>query len=173
LKPAPTVLAKLVCLTALSGPAATADHALAGFVTPAAQLNHYQISAGKLAEQKATKPMTRAYAREAVAAASEAQDDLVEAAKADGVNLPTALDKRQSEKLEALKASAPGDFDAAYMSAQMTTTAAIDRLYKAFIKDGPAGHVRTYAEANYPQLHMMGVRAAAQASPGTITNGAE
>ena len=48
---------------------------------------------------------------------------------------------RQVEILAALEDAPRGDIHAADMSAQMTTSAATDRLYKAFMKHGPAEHV--------------------------------
>jgi predicted outer membrane protein len=147
-----------------------ADPAAQAFVGDAARLNLFQIRSGELAKERAAGEATRAYAEEVVARHKETQDDLVAAAGKD-VQAPAELDPEQKEKLSALEAAPKADFDAAFLSAQISTYAAAGRLYQSFIKEGPAGPVRAFAEQTYPELHMLEVRANALSSPAAVTEG--
>lgn len=165
------VVAALVTL--LATPAASADRHTEDFVREATALNHFQIRASELAVEKGTKDETKALAREILGAHKGAQHNLATAAKADGVTVPDGRDDEQDQKLAALNQAPAQDFDAAYMSTQISTYAAAGRLYQGFIKTGTAGQLRVFAEKNYPQLHMMETRVKAQPSPGAVTEGQE
>ena len=90
---------------------------------------------------------------------------------ADGIAVPEGMGDEQNQKLEALDEAPPSDFDAAYMSAQISAYSATGQLYQDFMKTGEAGQLRSFAEKTYPQLHMMETRVKAQSSPGAVTDG--
>ncbi|MCJ8056898.1 DUF4142 domain-containing protein [Shinella curvata] len=156
-----------VCIwtsSALAEPAAQ-------FVDAAASLNQFLIQSGTLAQSRATKPATRTYANETVEIIAAAEKELKAAAEAEKAAVSPSLPAEQAQGLKALQEAPAADFDAAYMSAQMTTHAEIKKLYLTFIQDGIAGKVRAYAEKTYPELHMLEVRALSLASPATLTDG--
>jgi len=158
-------------LVLLATPAASADLSMEDFAREAAALNLFQIRSSTLAVEKGMKDETRALAREILAVHKNAQQDLVAAAKAEEVPTLQKMNDEQGSKLNALEQAPARDFDAAYMSAQISTYAAIGRLYQGFIKSGEAGRLHTIAETTYPQMHMMETRVTAQSSPGPVTDG--
>ena len=159
-------------LALLATPAASAERE-EDFVRGATTLNLFQIRSSELAVDKGTKDETKALAREILSAHKDAQQRLATAAKADGIAVPEGMDDEQNQKLEALDDAPPSDFDAAYMSAQISAYSATGQLYQDFMKAGEAGQLRSFAEKTYPQLHMMETRVKAQSSPGAVTDGAD
>lgn len=141
------------------------------FVDEAASLNQFLIQSASLAQAKASDAATRAFAKETTSIVTDADKDLKSAAKAVVASERSSMPAQLTQALKALNEAPSTDFDAAYVSAQITSFAEISRLYQAFIKNGTAGEIRAYAEATYPQLHMLEVRAQSLSSPAAVTDG--
>ena len=163
--------AVLPFLVLLAVSAEAADGGAEKFVSKAATLHLFQIRSSELAVKRATKDETKALAREILGAHQDAQHDLAAAAKAEAIAIPEPLDKEHVEKLAALEQAPARDFDAAYMSTQISVYAESGRLYRDYIKTGDAGGIRVFAEKTYPELHMLETRVKAQSSPGAVTDG--
>jgi putative membrane protein len=141
------------------------------FVDKASALNDFLVQSASLAQTKAADPATRAFAQETAGVVNDADKDLKSAAKALGAAEPSSAPAQLTQALAALHEVPAAEFDAAYVSAQITSYAEIGRLYQAFIKNGTAGEIRAYAEATYPELRMLEVRAQSLSSPAAVTDG--
>lgn len=167
----PIVFALVPFFLLVAMPSEAADDGAEKFVSKAATLHLFQIRSSELAIGKGANDETRSLAREILGAHKDARRDLAVAAKTEAVVMPDRLDKEYAEKLVALEQAPERDFDAAFMSTQVSTYAETSRLYQDFIKTGKAGKIRVFAEETYPELHMLETRVNAQSSPGAITDG--
>ena len=104
----------LVILTA--GPAlADVSAADKKFATEAAQGGLAEVEMGQVAAQKATSPQVKQFAQRMVTDHTEANQELMQVAKSQSLELPTQVDaehKTSTDKLRGLNGTA---FDAAYM----------------------------------------------------------
>ena len=141
------------------------------FVYEASAINDFIVQSASLAQTKAANPATRAYAKETAGIVNDADKYLKSAAKALGASEQSSMPAHLTQALAALHEAPVAEFDAAYVSAQITSFAEISRLYQAFIKNGTAGGIRAYAEATFPELHMLEVRAQSLSSPAAVTDG--
>lgn len=141
------------------------------FVDEASALNAFLLQSASLAQVKAADAATKAFAKETAAVVTDADKDLKSAAQAMAASEQSSMPAQLTQALTALNEAPSADFDAVYVSAQITSYAEISRLYQAFIKNGTAGEIRAYAEATYPKLHMLEVRAQSLSSPAAVTDG--
>jgi len=161
----------LATLLSLAASAAHAEPQIENFVERVTSLNFFHIQSSEIAAKRAMRAETKDFAQEILAWHQDAQQDLAEAAREDGLAVPAIIDTEQREKLTALSQAPAPDFDAVYMSAQISAYAASGRLYQDLIKNGQPSRLKTFAEHTYPELHMLEVRTQAQSSPGPVTDG--
>lgn len=171
-RPKSLITAALILAT-LQASAPSADGLMDDFVVQATRLNLFQISSSELAVRKGSQDETRTLAEEISNVHKNAQRHLADAASAQGVKVPASMDEESGQKLAALNEASVHDFDAAYMSTQISSYAAIGRLYLGMIKAGEPGRLRSFAEKTYPQFHMVEARVHAQSAPGALTDGEE
>ena len=107
-----------VSFVALLG-AAPAMAALSGadktFATEAADGGLAEVQLGQLAAQEASSPQVKEFAQRMVADHTQANQDLMQLAKSENLNLPTQPDSKHKSELERLSAMNGSAFDAAYM----------------------------------------------------------
>lgn len=128
------------------------------FVAKASASNQFEIEAATLANEKALHPETRQFAESMLEDHGKAGSELAEAAKQEGVAVPTEMPTEFKEKIDALKAAAPGEFDQAYQSSQVAAHEEAVALFSAYSKQGKDGALKTFAFKTLPTLHTHEVR---------------
>jgi putative membrane protein len=113
----PTIAIAFAMLTAAS--AAPAFAALSSgdrtFATEAAQGGLAEVELGQLALQKATTPQVKQFAQHMVTDHTKANQDLMQVAKSQNLDLPTQVDAKQKSEMDRLRGMSGSDFDTAYM----------------------------------------------------------
>lgn len=122
------------------------------FLKKAAMAGMAEIALGKLAEQKASSPAVKSFAREMVADHTQANAELAALAKQKGYELPTQLDEKTLATEAELRKLSGAEFDQAYM-AQMTKDH--DKVVEAFenaSKSSTDDDVKAFAAKTLPTL---------------------
>lgn len=128
------------------------------FAREAAISNAFEIQAAELAAKQGKDANAIAFAKDMLRDHGRASAELAEAAKADGISLPTEVDERRKKQLEALRTARDADFDQAYLSAQMTAHEEAVALFDVFAKSGNAGALKTFAQRTIGTLRMHNIR---------------
>lgn len=89
------------------------------FVTKAANVNMAEVELGRLAEQKAQSPQVKDFARQMVEDHTKANTELEQIARAQNIQLPTALDQDHQDALQKLQGLSGADFDREYIDAMV------------------------------------------------------
>jgi len=150
------------------GPAGTKPNPaanMADFAQKAYQANIYEISAAKIALQRAQQDGIRALARDILRDHEKAQTELVDAAQEQGQVLSKTLDIEQEKRLEALRAASKGEFDTVYLSDQIRAHQIAMQLLSAYAENGHPGPLKVYAQATFPTVRMHFVKAQAHSYP--------
>jgi len=107
-------LAAFTALTA--GPALAAVSAAdKTFATEAAEGGMAEVQLGQLAAQKASSPQVKEFAQRMVTDHSQANQELMQVAKQQGVVVPTQLDSKERNEMDTLRNLSGAQFDSAYM----------------------------------------------------------
>jgi putative membrane protein len=126
----------------------------AEFVKKAAADGLAEVEAGKLGAEKATNPQVKAYAQRIVADHTKANKELMAAAKAKGLEVPTEpglMQKGMKEKFEHQKADA--DFDHDFMEHMVTDhKKAVELFTTASTDPGVDTELRAWAKKTLPTL---------------------
>jgi putative membrane protein len=85
------------------------------FATEAAQGGLAEVELGQLAVQKATSPQVKQFGQRMVTDHSRANQDLMQLAKSQNLDLPTQVDAKQKSEMDRLRGMSGTAFDAAYM----------------------------------------------------------
>src|ERR1700760_2261714 len=85
------------------------------FATEAADGGLAEVQLGQLAAQKASSPQVKEFAQRMVADHTQANQDLMQLAKSENLNLPTQPNNKHKAELDRLSAMSGNAFDAAYM----------------------------------------------------------
>jgi len=85
------------------------------FATEAAQGGLAEVELGQLAVQKATSPQVKQFAQRMVTDHSQANQELMQVAKSQNLNLPTQVDAKQKSEMDRLRGMSGTAFDTAYM----------------------------------------------------------
>ena len=132
---------------------AATKHA-ADFATKAALSNQFEIEAAKIEIAKGKASDARQFAQDMLVDHGKAGPLLAEAARKDGIALPSELDSEHRQKIEALQSADPENLDQAYLSTQVTAHQQAVELFDRFSKDGPDGELKKTANKILPDLHM-------------------
>lgn len=152
-----TAVALLMSLGVLAD-ALAADMSPSEFVTKASASNQFEIDAAALAKEKALHPETKQFAESMLIDHGKAGGELLEAAKEEGVTVPAGLPPEFQQKINALKAATPEEFDQAYQSSQVAAHEEAVALFSAYSKEGKDGPLKTFAFKTLPTLHSHEVR---------------
>ncbi|WP_210187158.1 DUF4142 domain-containing protein [Pararhizobium arenae] len=128
------------------------------FAREAAISNAFELQAAELAVEQGKDANAIAFAQDMLRDHGRASADLEEAAKTDGISIPTELDERRKKQLDALRTARDADFDQAYLSTQMTAHEEAVALFDVFAKSGNAGALKTFAQRTIGTLRMHNIR---------------
>ena len=137
----------------------------AEFTAKAASFSQFEVEASRLAVKSAQDNATKLFANDILRDHEKALVDLADAAQKDQTSLPANIDAVYAEKLEALKAASPNDFDQAYLSTQVSVHEDAKTMFEAFIKTGVSGSLRAYAENQLGTLRTYNVRVQGLTNP--------
>jgi putative membrane protein len=85
------------------------------FATEAAQGGLAEVELGQLALQRGTSPQVKQFAQRMVTDHTQANQDLMQAAKSENLDLPTQVDAQQKSEMDRLRGMSGSAFDTAYM----------------------------------------------------------
>ncbi|WP_185811091.1 DUF4142 domain-containing protein [Rhizobium sp. AQ_MP] len=137
----------------------------AEFVKQAAASNEFEILSAEIALKRSQDSQVKDFAQSMLDDHRRAQEQLIEAAKADSIAMTMELSMEQKQTLAALEQADESQFDSAYMSAQVKAHDQAIRLLGAYGDHGAAGSLKAYAVANYPLVRTHKVRAHSQTTP--------
>ncbi|PZM16443.1 DUF4142 domain-containing protein [Rhizobium tubonense] len=124
------------------------------FATKAAMSNMFEIEAAKVEVAKGKANDAKRFAEDMLKDHGKAGPFLVDAAKQDGIEIPTSLDAEYRQKLAALQQSDTANLDQAYLSTQVTAHQDAVELFTNYSKEGPDGHLKNTAAKILPDLRM-------------------
>jgi putative membrane protein len=127
-----------------------------GFVTAAATSDMYEVTAGKIAIQRATSPEVKEFATQMVKAHTETTAKLksILAANNIAVTPPAHVDNRRQGMLDDLRGAKTADFDHRYISQQVAAHKEADILMIGYAKDGDNAAVKDFAAATDKAVKM-------------------
>ena len=118
-----------------------------GFVQAAAISDMYEVTAAKIALQRASSPAVKDFAQKMVDAHTMTTDKLkgLMATKDITVTLPQHVDDLHQGLLDDLRAAKSAGFDHRYISQQIAAHKAADALFHGYAKDGDLGALKAFA----------------------------
>lgn len=124
-------------------------HSTHGFVDAAATSDMYEVTAGKIAEQRAQSPEVREFAEKMVKAHTQTTDKLKGIIADNNINVtpPSHVDDRRQGMLDDLRGAKAEDFDHRYITQQIAAHKEADILMRGYAKDGDNGAIRGFAAA--------------------------
>jgi putative membrane protein len=131
---------------------AALSHEDTRFIQKAAADSLAEIELGKLAQQKAMREEVQQFAARMVEDHTNAQAELKTIAGANGVELPTAIDRKHRRLLDKLSKLSGGDFDREYMEHMVSDHKHDVREFRERAKEKDASPVKTFAANTLPTL---------------------
>jgi putative membrane protein len=127
-----------------------------GFVTAAATSDMYEVTAGKLAAQRAQSPAVKDFAQQMVKAHTETTTKLKGIIASNNVKAtpPAHVDNRRQGMLDDLRGAKAEDFDHRYIAQQVAAHKEADILMRGYAKDGDNQAIKDFA-ANTDQAVKM------------------
>jgi putative membrane protein len=127
-------------------------HDTGAFVDNLVQGNTYEIQAAKLAQERATSPDVKAFAKMMVIDHT-AMGNLAKAPiEKSGKTAPTALDQRRQGLLDNLKAAGPADFDKTYIDQQVASHKEALTLLQGYAQNGDDAGLKALATKATPKV---------------------
>lgn len=135
----------------------------AAFAEKAASANMFEIESSELALDQATNDDVKAFAQHMIDDHTAAGEKMKAAAQTDGVTPPAAMAAKEQAELEKLQGAAGGDFDAAYLTAQVAAHDEAVALFESFSQGGQESALKSFAAETLPTLeeHQSAVHALA------------
>ena len=126
------------------------------FATEAADGGLAEVQLGQLAAQKASSPQVKEFAQRMVADHTQANQDLMQLAKSENLNLPTQPDSKHKSELERLSAMNGSAFDAAYMKHMVQDHEQTVAEFKKQAQSGSDPALKSFAQKYLPiiQQHL-------------------
>jgi putative membrane protein len=142
------------CMTPMaSAPPPPPAVTTAQFVPTAASSNAFEIQSSRLALQRSRDPGVRRYAQEMIRDHNLAGRRMVSAVRASGMSPPPpGLSAKHEAMLADVRAAA--DFDAAYVSAQLSAHQEAVALFTNYASNGDDVQVVAFAKETLPTLQM-------------------
>jgi putative membrane protein len=122
------------------------------FMNTASRSNLAEIAAGKLAEKQAGSRAVRAFADSMVKDHVQAQQELVQVARAERVPLAQDLDTAHTQLIGRLKGLSGVPFDTAYIHAELSDHDAAVQLFQQEFSLGRDSLSRVYATKYLPEV---------------------
>lgn len=133
-------------------------HTTKGFVDAAAISDMYEVTAGKLAEQRAQSPQVREFAEKMVKVHAQTTDKLKSIMARNNINVtpPAHVDDRRQGMLDDLRGAKSQDFDHRYITQQIAAHKEADILMRGYVREGDNPAVRDFAAATdrVVQMHL-------------------
>jgi putative membrane protein len=85
------------------------------FATEAAQGGMAEVQLGQLAAEKATSPQVKQFAQRMIADHTQANQELMQIVKQQGLTVPTQIGSKEKSEMERLRGMSGAQFDSAYM----------------------------------------------------------
>jgi putative membrane protein len=148
-----SALLLLSASSVLAADDAAKQHA-ADFATRAAMSNLFEIEAAKVEVANGKASDAKQFAEDMLKDHGKAGPFLADAARQDGIEVPTVLDAEHSEKLNALQRSDAANLDQAYLSTQVAAHQEAVELFSNYSKEGPDGQLKNIAAKILPDLRM-------------------
>jgi len=127
-----------------------------GFVTAAATNDMYEVTAGKIAIQRAQSPEVKAFARKMVEAHTGTTAKLKGIIASNNINVtpPAHVDNRRQVMLDDLRGAKAEDFDHRYISQQIAAHKEADILFRGYAKDGDNAAIKDFTAATDKDIKM-------------------
>jgi putative membrane protein len=127
-----------------------------GFVAAAATSDMYEVTAGKIAMQRATSPAVKEFAQMMVDAHTKTTAKLkgIIAENKIAAMPPAHVDNRRQGMLDNLRGASMNDFDHRYITQQVAAHTEADILFKGYAKDGDNAAVKEFAGTTDKDIKM-------------------
>jgi putative membrane protein len=127
-----------------------------GFVTAAATSDMYEVTAGKIAVQRAQSPAVKEFAQKMVDAHTETTAKLKNILAGNNINVtpPAHVDNRRQVMLDDLRGAKAQDFDHRYVAQQIAAHKEAEILMRGYAKDGDSAAIREFAATTEKAVKM-------------------
>ncbi|HKB96180.1 MAG TPA: DUF4142 domain-containing protein [Rhizomicrobium sp.] len=127
-----------------------------GFVAAAATSDMYEVTAGKIAVQRAQSPGVKEFAQKMVDAHTETTDKLKGIIASNNINVtpPAHVDNRRQGMLDDLRGAKAQDFDHRYVAQQIAAHKEADILMRGYAKDGDNAAIKDFARTTDKAVKM-------------------
>jgi putative membrane protein len=127
-----------------------------GFVTAAATSDMYEVTAGKVALQRAQSPDVKAFAQKMVDAHTMTTQKLKSILASHNVDAapPAHVDTRRQAMLDDLRGAKAADFDHRYITQQIAAHKEADILFRGYAKDGDNNAIKDFAATTDKDIKM-------------------
>ena len=134
-----------VAMSAVAKSESSLPHRDAEFLKKAAEHGMAEVELAQLAQRKAMNGEVKEFADRMVADHSKANDEVKKLAANNGVELPTAIDRKHEKLLKKLDGLAGGDFDREYMEHMLRDHRADLRAFRHEAKAKQPNEVTEFA----------------------------
>jgi putative membrane protein len=127
-----------------------------GFVTAAATSDMYEVTAGKIALQRAQSPDVKAFAQKMVDAHTMTTEKLKGILASNNINVtpPAHVDSRRQMMLDDLRGAKAADFDHRYITQQVAAHKEADILFRGYAKSGDNAAIKDFAATTDKDIKM-------------------
>ena len=127
-----------------------------GFVTAAATSDMYEVTAGKIALQRAQSPEVKDFAQKMVDAHTMTTEKLKGILASNNINVtpPAHVDNRRQGMLDDLRGAKAADFDHRYISQQIAAHKEADILFRGYAKNGDNAAIKDFAATTDKDIKM-------------------
>jgi putative membrane protein len=122
------------------------------FTTQAAIGNMFEIQSSELAMKQSSNDQVKQFAQRMITDHGKAATDMQPAASTDGTMVPSTLDATHEAQLQQLSGLSGGDFDTAYITAQVGAHDDAVALFEGYSSGGKAGSLKDFAAKTLPTL---------------------
>jgi putative membrane protein len=122
-------------------------HSTQGFVTAAATSDMYEVTAGKIALQRAQSPAVKDFAQQMIDAHTATTSKLKGIIASNNINVtpPAHVDNRRQGMLDNLRGAKAEDFDHRYVSQQVAAHKEADILMREYAEEGDNAAIKDFA----------------------------
>ncbi|HYC37936.1 MAG TPA: DUF4142 domain-containing protein [Usitatibacter sp.] len=128
------------------------DRSDRNFVTKAAQHGKAEVDLGKMAQDKASNPQVKEFARRMVEDHGKANQELMTIASAKGIQVPTETDKDHQKLANKLQKLQGAEFDREYMQHMVKDHKKDVSEFQKASKNAKDAEVKAFAAKNLPTL---------------------
>jgi putative membrane protein len=127
-----------------------------GFVTAAATSDMYEVTAGKIALQRAQSPDVKAFAQKMVDAHTATTEKLKSILASNNIKItpPAHVDNRRQGMLDDLRGAKAADFDHRYIAQQIAAHKEANILFRGYAKDGDNAAIKDFAAKTDKDINM-------------------